>query len=280
MFTRYSSPAIAGALLLACLGAAPALALSPVTFVSGKGADSGSCASPAAPCRTFQFALGQTNPGGEIKARDPAGYGPVTITKSISITGVEGAGIFQTANANAITINAGPSDSINLSQLILDGFESATNGVVLNSGGSLTTTDCVVRNFRGDGIDLVPTGATAFLIADTIVSDNGQTGIRIVPEGAGSVKGTLDHVLVNKATEGIELDGLPTVFVVDSTVANNANIGINLGGAVLRLAHSAVTGNRFGVAHGVFATAESAGDNFINGNGTDLSGTLTKFATQ
>jgi hypothetical protein len=58
MLRLFSSLAIAGALLsLPFLGAAPALALSPVTFVSGKGADGGTCASPAAPCRTFQFAL-------------------------------------------------------------------------------------------------------------------------------------------------------------------------------------------------------------------------------
>jgi hypothetical protein len=65
-------------------------------------------ASPYAPCRTFQFALSQTSPGGEIKALDPAPYGVVVITKSISITGVEGAGIFRIFGAaDAITINAG-----------------------------------------------------------------------------------------------------------------------------------------------------------------------------
>jgi hypothetical protein len=112
----------AGALLsLPCLGAAPALASSPVTFVSGKGADSGTCASPANPCRTFQFAVGETSPGGEIKALDPAPYGPVTITHSISITGVEGAGSFRTSAVDSITINAGPNDTVNLSHLTIDG---------------------------------------------------------------------------------------------------------------------------------------------------------------
>ena len=72
------------------LAAAPVLAASPVTFVSGKGTDSGTCASPATPRRTFQFALGQTSPGGEIKARDPADYGSVTITKSRRVVGLSG----------------------------------------------------------------------------------------------------------------------------------------------------------------------------------------------
>jgi hypothetical protein len=107
MLKLFSSLSIAVALLiLPFLGAAPALALSPVAFVSGKGTDTGTCASPYAPCRTFQFALSQTSPGGEIKALDPAPYGVVVITKSISITGVEGAGIFRIFGAaDAITIN-------------------------------------------------------------------------------------------------------------------------------------------------------------------------------
>jgi hypothetical protein len=149
MLKLSSSRAIAGALLLLpFLGAAPALAGSPVTFVSGKGADSGTCASPATSCRTFQFAFGQTSPGGEIKVLDPAPYGPVTITNSISITGVEGASINR-PSGDHITINAGPNDTINLSHLTLDGFRiaSLSKGIVLNSGGSLTISHCTVRNF-------------------------------------------------------------------------------------------------------------------------------------
>jgi hypothetical protein len=62
---------------LTCL-AAPAKANVPVTYVSGKGHDSGNCSSPANPCRTFQFAVNQTAAGGEVKALDPADYRPVT----------------------------------------------------------------------------------------------------------------------------------------------------------------------------------------------------------
>ena len=108
-------------LALPCLAAAPALAAAPVTFVSGKGTDAGTCASPANPCRSFEFALGQTSPSGEIKALGPADYGSVTITKSVSITGVEGAGSFRTSAVDSITINAGPNDTVNLSHLTIDG---------------------------------------------------------------------------------------------------------------------------------------------------------------
>ena len=61
MSNSFSMLKLTGFLLVTFLGAAPALALSPVTFVSGKGNDSGSCADPAHPCSTFQFAIGQTS---------------------------------------------------------------------------------------------------------------------------------------------------------------------------------------------------------------------------
>ena len=182
MSKLFSPLTIAGAFAsLTFLGAAPALAASSVTFVSGKGADSGTCASPATSCRTFQFAFGQTSPGGEIKALDPAPY-PVTITNSISITGVEGASINR-PSGDHITINAGPNDTINLSHLTLDGFKTAINGIVLNSGGSLTIAHCAVRNFGVAGIVLAPTGTTAFLIADVVVSGIGNRGIDVFPQG-------------------------------------------------------------------------------------------------
>jgi hypothetical protein len=74
------SHAIAGALIAFILSAA----LADRTWVSGKGADSGTCALEF-PCNTFAFALTQTAAGGEIDVLDQADYGPVTITQSVSI---------------------------------------------------------------------------------------------------------------------------------------------------------------------------------------------------
>jgi len=273
------SPLVAGALLaLPCVGAVPAQAASPVTFVSGKGTDAGTCDSPAEPCRTFQFALGQTSPGGEIKVLDPADYRAVTIAKSVSITGVEGASIDNRAGT-AITINAGPDDTVNLSHLILDGFSTALRGVMLNSGGSLTITDCIIRDFTTRGITLQPKGTTAFEIADLIVSRTGA-GIEVDPQQAGKAHGTLTHVLMNQNGTGIVIAGPVAVLAVASTAADN-NHGFDVApGAVLRLAHSVSSGNDLGIFVVTGGTGESAGDNFIDGNARDFDGTLTKFGTQ
>src|SRR5688500_13506491 len=56
------------------------------TWVSGTGDDVNPC-SRTAPCKTFAGAISKTHPHGEISALDPAGYGTVTITKSIPING-------------------------------------------------------------------------------------------------------------------------------------------------------------------------------------------------
>lgn len=282
MFKQLTRLSIFTFVPLLLLGVTPAFAISHVTFVSGKGTNTGTCASSATPCRTFQFALGLTSPGGEIKALDPASYGRLTINKSISISGVEGAGIDRNGANPAITINAGPNDTINLSHLTIDGLKVSNNGIVFNSGGSLTMTHCTVRNFTTAGILLRPSGRTSFLFSAVSASDNGFVGVLVNPLPTGSIQGTLDQVSMNQNGNGLTITGAgTTVLVVDSSATNNGQ-GCGVGtGAILRLAHSSVTGNGTGVrtpAGG--GIAESFGDNFIASNVIDVDGSLVPVQPQ
>ncbi|MGH6837769.1 MAG: right-handed parallel beta-helix repeat-containing protein [Methylocella sp.] len=279
-FTLLLSPLAYAVLFLPCLGAGPAEASSLATFVSGKGTDSGTCAATN-PCRSFQFAIDQTSPGGAVKVLDPANYGSMIITQSMSIAGIEGAGINRSAG-DAITINAGPNDVVNLSHLTLDGLKVATHGIVLNSAGSLTVTDCVVRNFLSDGITLQPAAAAKFLIKDTLVSNNiFGSGISVRPQGTGLVQGDLDHVAMNKNDDGLVVFAPADITVVDSSATRHPGTGISVqpGAAVVRLAHSTITGNFDGVFRG--GTVETFGDNHIHGNThTDGFLPLTNVGTQ
>src|ERR1700759_1437842 len=54
------------------------------TWVSGVGDDVNPC-SRTAPCKTFAGAISKTAVNGEINCLDPAGFGTVTITKSVTI---------------------------------------------------------------------------------------------------------------------------------------------------------------------------------------------------
>ncbi|MCG4712409.1 hypothetical protein L0P28_16900, partial [Dorea formicigenerans] len=60
-------------------------ALNNRTWVSGTGTDQAGCGPLATPCRTMQYAHDNTAAGGEIDVKHAAGYGTLTITKSITI---------------------------------------------------------------------------------------------------------------------------------------------------------------------------------------------------
>src|SRR5262249_24278427 len=109
--------ALAAAIVGLLLTIAPIQAQPARVFVGPLGSDANPCTF-ASPCRTFAHAHGVVAGGGEIDVLDPAGYGSVTITKSISIQGHGFAGI-STTRGNAITINAA-SGKINLRELLLD----------------------------------------------------------------------------------------------------------------------------------------------------------------
>src|SRR5262249_23274790 len=90
-------------------------------FVSGAGIDANTCGF-AAPCRTAQHAHDILAPGGEIVMLDPAGYGALTINKAISIQGNGWGELVAVNGANAVTINAGAQDKVQLRGLRVEGF--------------------------------------------------------------------------------------------------------------------------------------------------------------
>src|SRR5207247_4317585 len=108
------------ALVAVAVFAGPAYAGGARSFVSGYGTDAGTC-EHAAPCRTFGYAITQTNAKGEIVAIDSSGYGPVTIGKAISLIAPKGvhAGIAP-SSGDAITISAGTGDQVVLRNLYLN----------------------------------------------------------------------------------------------------------------------------------------------------------------
>jgi len=157
-------------------------------FVASYGNDGNPCTF-GSPCKTFQQAVNVVDVGGEVTAIDSAGFGPINIIRSVTITspaGVE-AGIAAPApNAAAITINTTTDgEIITLSGLTLDGANvSNSTGISFNGhSGNLNVRDCVIRNFGQDGIDFFPPGGGVLSVSNTVVSDNGNTGIAYFPSG-------------------------------------------------------------------------------------------------
>ena len=230
---------------------------------------------------------------GEVTAIDSAGFGPITITQSVTITspaGVE-AGIQAAAGGNAITINARDSN-VTLQGLTLEGAGVAFNGIVFNMGDSLTVTDCVVQNFlyaggaTGNGILMQPPSGPinpiSFVIANTNVSNNGNIGIYYFPPLNGSATATvaIDHVVAtNNVAVGISINtvnggGATTVAVSNSVVSNNSGTGIYFENASSALQgsidNSTISGN---LIDGVDAETSSdleIGRSVITYNGTGI----------
>src|SRR5215471_8524837 len=125
---RIAIPLTVLATALACsLATAPANARARV-FVASYGNDANPCTF-GSPCKTFQQAVNVVDPSGEVTAIDSAGFGPITITKSVTITSPDGveAGIVPPANGNAIAINPNPGDSVTLRGLTIDGSSGGNN---------------------------------------------------------------------------------------------------------------------------------------------------------
>src|SRR5262245_24801134 len=175
--TKCTPSLVIASMLAFALHAAPAQAQARV-FVAAQGLDTNPCTF-AQPCRSFQKAHDTVVANGEIDVLDPAGYGAVTITKSISIQGHGFAGI-TAGSGNAITINA-TSGKINLRGLLLEygliGIDATNFG-----GDSVNVQECSIRRFS-IGIAFAMQHSAALLVSDSVLSDNGGEGIELVNIG-------------------------------------------------------------------------------------------------
>jgi hypothetical protein len=296
-----SSMMVAGVI---ALGFAPSSALAASrTFVSGAGSDSGSCVLTA-PCRTFAYAITQTSAGGEITILSSAGYGPATITQSITISNPGGfeAAITVNSGQNGVTITATSTASITLRGLTLLGGGVGSNGVVLNSGvgGSINIIDCIVKDFVANGIAIQPSGGTlTALISDTYALNNGSGGINIAPTSSGIVKFSIAQVTAKDNANGIYLDASASTGKVSGVISGshadyNSGNGITAVGMPgflnvwVHIKDSYATGNTVDGISGVFtgsaAFAFSGNGIVLNNvyaisNGTDLAASSSEIFT-
>ena len=278
------------ATVLACsLATTPANARARV-FVASYGNDSNPCTF-GSPCKTFQQAITVVDAGGEVTAIDSAGFGPISITKAVTITSPDGveAGIVPTAGGDAIDISAGSTDAVVLHGLTLNGSGVGSNGIVFKSGGGLTISNCAAHNFiydgshsnTGNGILIQPTSGTVnFIVANTTVSDNGNVGLYYLPTGGGATThGVVDHVSATNNQFGIVLDdsggGAAVVTISNSIASNNLLNGIANGTAsnpiTVSIDNTSVSSNTAaGIAAGGALVKLFLSRSVITGNGNSV----------
>jgi len=179
--TRIISSVFIAALAGIFLGVAAAQAQYVHTCVSAAAGNDGNTCHCTQPCRTFQRAHDQTLDQGQVTVLVPGDYGPLTITKSISLVNDGGgaASIIVSGGGTGITVNASPGGGyVNLRGLTIQGVGfGGSTGITFNSGFALTIENCLVRNHTGNGIEVLPSASTHVAVANTLVGDNGGSGV-------------------------------------------------------------------------------------------------------
>ena len=260
----------------------PAHAQRARVFVSVHGTDSGVC-SAGSPCRTFQFAHDAASPGGEIDVMDTGGYGPLTITKAISVINPLGVTASIATPGTAIIIKAGYNDTVALRGLNLDGNGITETGIEFDSGASLTITDCVVRNMKIDGLDYFSYASAdqSLAISNSQFNDNIGTGIAIQSRSTGAIGATIDHTeLSGNFANNLFVGpaggtGTVTVAVTDSVAASNfAGVvasTLNQSTIAITLTHVLLQNNNYGAQSTGTNAAIFLGQSTLTGNTEEFS---------
>lgn len=280
------------------------------TFVSTTGNDSNAAnlCSAQNPCRSFGVALGVTNTNGEIVVLTSGGYGAVTINKGVQITAPTGVYV-------AITVFAGEGITVNAAgaTVVLRGLtinsQGASIGINATAVGALHVEGCIINGFFTNGINVsLNADGSQIFIKDTISRNNGVNGISI-QTSVGTVRSSIDAsraenngfygfiasnrsrvTMRNCVASGNENGGFLAVSSASGASAemsaehcvasgnfNGFGVqGTSGGTATMRVARSTATNNAGnGFVQLAGGTFESLGNNFVQGNETNTSGTIT-----
>ena len=234
------------------------------TWVSGVGDDVNPC-SRTAPCKTWAGAISKTAAGGEIDALDPGGFGALTITKSITVDGTNGAGFGSTLNSatNGFLINDSASGAPNtivvrLRNLSINGAGTTlgVNGIRFFSGASVQVENVRIMNQSGDGIRKDGNTAGRLILSDVTISECAGDGVELAGTNAANDAVTMDRVNITKNGNGVRVSNRASVAISNSVISNNTLTGSSagvisstavVGGALIDLENVQINYNSVGV---------------------------------
>lgn len=216
-FAVGSAPFLVLALALAAIaGDASAIGR---TFVASFGADSNPC-TLALPCRGFTAALAVTDPGGEIVVLDSAGYGPVTIGKSVSI--IVPAGIYagiSVLSGDGITV-VGLGINVTLSGLTING-QGGTHGIRFVQGSRLDVAGCQINGMGGNGLRVE--GVGTIVVSQTSIVGSAQEGIFV---GAAAKVNIARSRIQSNGSNGVQMGGAAVGSITRTVIFDNGLFGV------------------------------------------------------
>jgi hypothetical protein len=277
------------------------------TWVTGSGGDDAGPCSRTAPCSTFGGAISKTAEGGEINVLSPGGYGPLTITKAVTVDGGIGAGwaSVQVQSSQGIIVNISTTSNhandavVTLRNLSFNGFRQTsglspgTHGISYLRAAQLKVENCQFQNLVTTGIRVALGATSGNLTVQDCVFENVNSVIvsnatapafsviqfehnRMVGSSTGLNAQTNTYATVRDSYFGsftssngaVRAGTGSQVNVINSMFVNNV-VGANVAGGTIRLSNNEFFDN----ATAITGTAESANNNKFRGNTAD--GTTT-----
>lgn len=257
------------------------------------------------PCRFFQAAMTVVDANGEVVVLDSAGYGAVSITKSISLVAPTGvyAGISVFPGATGVTIGTAGVNVV-LRGLTING-QGGNTGISITAGASLSIENCAIANFASNGAyGIYVDSAAKVSVIDTVLRNN-STSIWL----QGGTTANISRVTILGSATGIFATGYTAAMTIaaisDAFISGSSNAGIvaTTGGAgasfrvsvtrstvsngqygilssgpagsVLTVSESMVTKNSYGLYREGAETFESLGNNAVRQNAFNTVGTIT-----
>jgi len=270
---------------LSILNATGAMATAQRTFVASTGNDANPC-SIIQPCRGFARAIAQTTATGEVIVLDSAGYGSVTIGKSVAIIAPKGvyAGI-SVFGGVGVVVTGNPTASVLLRGLTLNA-QGGTIGISFDQGSEIAVEDCENSGFSIYGILVSATNSTVS-IGSTVLRNNHSA---IVAQPDANTRTFIDEIYVSGYQgEGISV-GPGTATVSNSVIANGGPNAIGVLSSTISansdvmVTRSVITGSQYGVETfsdfgnstrmvvdgSAINLVTSAAFSFNNGGGTEI----------
>jgi hypothetical protein len=287
------TPFFLASILCALLVSTPARAVTKTrVFLGLNGSDSNDCSNPATPCASFAGALAQVAVGGEVIVEATGGYGPLNITQPVSINSAAGVVAFSCCQVNVDTGGG----TVVLRGLTIDGHGKAENGINVKSVEFLHIESCVITGFTGSSATagnglFVESASSLLYIKDTIVRNNGNIGIWILPitPSGFNTWASIDHCRLEENATGLDA-GINSFVTIRDSVASGNTAGYGLfshgelnvenclaaggnytgigvaDGALARVSNTTVTNNRIGLSFTGRGLLLSRSNNTVEGN--------------
>jgi hypothetical protein len=252
------------------------------TWVSGVGDDVNPC-SRTAPCKTFAGAISKTATNGEINCLDPAGYGAVTVAKSITIDCEDTQGSILSAGTNGVIVNitavTDTKKAFMLRGVSINGAGTGINGIRVLSAAQVTLDEVVIQGVTQHGLSLeTTTGTTKVNVGNSLIRNNAGNGINSFIIGGSVTLAIADSKIYANSNTGINLSNGTKASVSNTTISGNGT-GVATFNAEMAVSSCDVSHNTVGVTASTGSTIRLSG-NTITNNGTGLNitgGIITSF---